>query len=331
MLSAEDLQHWYGKRRVLELERLELAPGSITAVVGPNGSGKSTLLRILACVEVPGRGRLTWNGRPVAGSADRQAARRAITLVEQHPFLFRGRVRQNLEYALALHGIRGADGARRAADALDRLGIAELADREARGLSEGEIQKVAIARALALRPAVLLLDEPTSAADPRSAQRLYQVVEEERQRGTAICFASHQLEDAYRWSRHVLALSDGRASPVTPENLFRSVIPEGAGPHVVRAGPLELQVFTDRSGPVTLAIPPEDIVVSRAPLRSSARNQFAGRVTRISDDGRGGVTLRVDVGTELTVRITRAALEDLNLTLDSPVVLSIKTMAVRVF
>jgi tungstate transport system ATP-binding protein len=332
MLSTEGLEHFYARRCVLQLDRLELDPGSVTAVVGPNGSGKSTLLRILACLEPPSRGRLTWQGRPIHTRADRHAARRAITLVEQHPLLFRGTARENLVHALALHGVRGADADRRSAEAIELLGIGELAEREARDLSEGETQKVAIARALALQPAVLLLDEPASAADPRSALRLYQVFEDERRKGTAICFASHQVEDAYRWANRLLALTEGRASPVTPENHFRTVIPEtGAGPCNVRAGPLELQIVTDRTGPATVAIPPDDILVSAAPLRSSARNQFSGRVTRISEDTRGGVTLRVDVGTELTVRVTRAALEELGLTLGSPVVLTVKAMAVRVF
>lgn len=332
MLSTEGLEHFYAKRRVLQLDRLELDPDAVTAVVGPNGSGKSTLLRILACVEEPSRGRLTWQGRPIQTGADRRAARRSITLVEQHPLLFRGTARENLVHALSLHGVRGAEAERRSAEAMDRLGIGELAEREARGLSEGEAQKVAIARALALQPAVLLLDEPASAADPRSALRLYQVFEHERRKGTAICFASHQVEDAYRWASRLLALTEGRASTVTPENHFRTVIPEtGAVPCVVRAGPLELQVVTDRTGPATVAIPPDDILVSTAPLRSSARNHFAGRVTRISEDARGGATLRVDVGTELTVRVTRAALEELGLTLGSPVVLTVKAMAVRVF
>jgi molybdopterin-binding protein len=100
---------------------------------------------------------------------------------------------------------------------------------------------------------------------------------------------------------------------------------------VVRAGPLEIVVVTDRAGPATLAVPPDDVIVSPAPLRTSVRNQFEGRVVSISDDGRGHVRLTVDVGTELVARITPAALGDLKLTVGSPVVLGIKAMAVRVF
>ncbi len=331
MLSLRDVEHTYGGRRVLAIPELDLAPGSVAAVVGPNGAGKSTLLRVLACVETPAKGTVLLDGRPLRSAADRRRARLKITLVEQRPLLFAGTVRRNLEYALALHRARGAEATTRSGEALARLGVGELLERDARALSEGEVQKVAIARALALQPDVLLLDEPASAADASSAAALYRVLDTERRRGVALCFASHQLEDAYRWSDRLLALTEGQASPVTPENLFRVEIPPGSGMRTVRAGPLTLQVYTEKSGPAIVALPPDDIVVSTQPLHSSARNEFSGRIRRISEDSRGGVTLTVDVGVDLVARITHAALAELGLTIGAPVVLSIKTMAVRVF
>ncbi len=331
MLSLRQVEHAYAGRRVLAIQEFDLEAGSVAAVVGPNGAGKSTLLRVLACVEVPAKGMVLLDGRPLRTATDRQRARLKITLVEQRPLLFAGSVRRNLEYALGLHGVRGAEAATRVGDAVARLGVGELVERDAKALSEGEVQKVAIARALALRPDVLLLDEPASAADPASAAALYRVLEEERGRGAALCFASHQLEDAYRWSDRLLALTDGQASPVTPENLFRAEIPPGEGTRTVRAGPLTLQVYTEKQGSAIIALPPDDIVVSTEPLHSSARNEFTGRIRRISEDGRGGVTLTVDVGVDLVAHITHAALADLALTIGAPVVLSIKTMAVRVF
>lgn len=331
LLSLRDVEHAYGGRRVLAIREFDLERHSVAAIVGPNGAGKSTLLRLLACVEAPDQGTVSLDGEPLRTAADRRRARQRITLVEQRPLLFAGSVRDNLAYALSLHGIRGPDAATRIARALDRSAVNDLGSRDARALSEGELQKVAVARALALEPDVLLLDEPASAADPASTAALYRILETERARGVALCFASHQLEDAYRWSNRLLALTDGQASAITPENLFRVDIPAGGGARTVRAGPLALQVFTDKSGPAIVAIPPDDIVVSAEPLHSSARNEFRGRVRRISEDGRGGVTLTVDVGVDLVVRITHAALAELGLTVGSPVVLSIKTMAVRVF
>lgn len=331
MLSAAGLEHYYRGRRVLAVEAVEVQRGEVLAIVGPNGAGKSTLLRILALVEEPSRGRIFFQGRLVHSAADRRAARRHITLVEQQPWLFRGSVRGNIEFGLRLRGIRGSEAEERVDRSLALVGAEQLADRDSRELSQGEVQKVALARALAVEPEVLLLDEPTSGVDPRSSADLYRLFDTLRAQGTALCVASHQLEEAYRWADRIVSLAQGRLSAVTPENLFRTVIPEGTGARLVKAGPLELYVLTDRSGPATIAISPDDIVVSTEPLRSSARNQFAGRIVRVSDDGHGKVTLTVDVGTELVARLTAQAMSDLKLTVGSEVVLSVKTLAVRVF
>jgi tungstate transport system ATP-binding protein len=331
MLSARDVEHYYGHRRVLAVAEISVRPAELLAVVGPNGSGKSTLLRILACLEKPSRGTILWDGCPVQTPAQLKEIRRRVTLVEQHPWLFRGKVKDNVRFPLRLRGIDGSEADGRVRDSLAVLSLEELADRDIRELSEGEIQRVAIARALACGPQVLLLDEPTSAADPRSSAMLYRLLDRLRDRRVALCLASHQLEEAYRWADRVVALADGCLSPVTPENLFRTEIPEGSGIRRVKVGPLELYVFSARSGPATIAIPPDDILVSTGPFQSSARNQFTGRVLKISDNGRGQITLTVDVGTELVARITRQALDELQLTVGSPVVLTVKTMAVRVF
>jgi tungstate transport system ATP-binding protein len=314
MLEALGIEHAYAGRTVLSIDAFELERGTVTALVGPNGSGKSTLLRLLAFLERPRTGAILLDGGLVVGRRERQAARRRVTMVEQHPYLFSGNVRRNLLYALALHGVRG-----------------EPAARPARELSAGETQRVAVARALALKPSVLLLDEPAGVTDRAATAQLYQVLEEERAQGTTLCRASHQLEDAYRWSDRLVALAEGEASRVTPENLFRTDVPDGSGTKTVRVGPLQVQVVTDKSGPSTIAVPADEILVSLEPLRSSARNEFRGKVKRIGDDGRGGVSLMVDVGVDLAARITPRALEELGIELGSEVVLTVKAMAVRVF
>lgn len=330
MLSVRDVVRSYGGRQVLAIDRLDLTPGTATALVGPNGAGKSTLLRILAMLERPDSGTVFLDQRPVVNDSDRRRGRRIVTLVEQRPLLFHGTVLANLRYALGLHGITGATADRRARDALDRLGVQPLADREGRALSDGETQRVAVARAVALAPQALLLDEPLSAADRAAERELHGCLTSLAEAGVAICVASHRIEDAFRWSDRVLSLAGGRLSPATPENLFRAVLPPGPPERSVRIGPLDLHLVTERTGPVTIVIPPDDIVVSLAPSASSARNQFRGRVTRIGDDGRGTVTLSVDVGLDLVVRITHTSLDQLGIALGSEVSLAVKTMAVRV-
>jgi tungstate transport system ATP-binding protein len=331
MLSATHLRHTYGGRPVLTVERLTLERGSITALAGPNGSGKSTLLRVLAFLERPASGTITLDGVAVRSSGAYRRARRRVTLVEQVPYLFSASVLDNVVYGLRLRGLARPDAQARAGQALERVQSAGLARRHAWELSEGERQRVALARALALDPDVLLLDEPAGAVDRAAAAQLHRILREERARGAAVCFASHHLEDAYRWSDGILGLTDGHLGAVTPENLFRATLPEGSGSKVADVGPIRVVVVTDRSGPVTLAIPPHDVLVSHASLHSSARNEFVGPVVRISDHDGDMVTLTVDAGVDLAARITRSAMRELDIHVGTRVVLTVKALAVQVF
>ena len=329
VLELRGVRHRYDGRVVLDLERFAVPPGALIAIVAPNGAGKSTLLRLLALLERPSEGAVLLDGRP----AD-LALRRRVTLVEQRPVLLRGTTRQNLEFGLRVRGIRRTEVNRLVDNVAGRLGITPLLDRRRHELSDGEVQRIAVARALAVEPDVLLLDEPASSADRAAAQSLYHALAEERaRRPLAVCLASHQLEDAYRWADDVRALADGRLSPVTPENLFRIELPVGAPGDLkhVRVGNVEIAALTDKSGPAILAVPPTDILVSREPLTSSARNVFCGRVTRLVHQRGGAVHVTADVGVELVAVVTEDAARDLGLTPGSPVAFAFKASAVRVF
>src|SRR5438093_973951 len=246
MLELVAVRHRYDGRVVLDIERFAVAPGSGVAIVGPNGSGKSTLLRLLALLERPSEGEVRLDGVAVAGAGPR----RRITLVEQRPVLLRGTVRENLEFGLQVRGIRRTEVNSRVDSVAGRLGITPLLHRRRHELSDGEVQRVAVARALAVEPDVLLLDEPASSADRAAALTLYRTLAEERaRRPLAVCLASHQLEDAYRWADDVRALADGRLSPVTPENLFRVDLTTAESGDLKRAGvgPVEIAAMTDKS------------------------------------------------------------------------------------
>jgi tungstate transport system ATP-binding protein len=337
MLELVAVRHRYDNRLVLDLERFTVPPGAAIAIVGPNGSGKSTLLRLLALLERPTEGTVLWDGAVASGRdapRARAAVRRRVTLVEQRPVLFRGTVRENVEFGLRVRGA-GRAALRRVTDAVAaRLGITPLLDRRRHELSDGEVQRVAVARALAVEPDVLLLDEPVSSADRAAAHTLYRALHEERaRRQLAICLASHQLEDAYRWADDVRALTDGRLSPVTPENLFRVELPATGIGDLKHApvGAIEIAAVTDKTGPAILAVAPTDIFVSREPLASSARNVFSGRVTKLARQRPGTVHVAADVGVELVAVVTEEAARALALTPGSPVVFSFKASAVRVF
>ncbi len=335
MIELRAVRHRYGPRLVLELPTFIVPAGGRVAIVGHNGAGKSTLLRILALLEPPTEGCVALDGRPVIGRRDTARARRRVTLVEQRPLLLRGTVRDNIAYGLRARGVPAERLRRAVAESAERAGVTPLLARRRSELSDGEIQRVAVARALAVRPDVLLLDEPASSADRAAVRALLDALEaERRERALTVCLASHQLEDAYRWTDDIRALADGRLSPVTPENLFRVTLPDGGtdGVKHVRVGAADLAVLTERSGHAVLAIGPTDILVSTAPVAASARNVFAGHVTRVARPRplEGAVRVTADVGIELTAVVTEEAIRELALVPGRAVVFTFKASAVRV-
>ncbi|APV48822.1 ABC transporter ATP-binding protein [Betaproteobacteria bacterium GR16-43] len=187
--------------------------GAMPAVIlGANGAGKSVLLRVLHGLIAPTSGSVTWSGaneRP-----------RAQAMVFQRPVLLRRPALANIEYALAVNGIGGAERTARAREALERVGLSHLAHRQARVLSGGEQQRLALARASALRPRVLFLDEPTSSLDPTASADVERIVGEIRAGGTAIVMTTHNLGLAKRVAGEILFLHAGRLVERAPAQSF---------------------------------------------------------------------------------------------------------------
>jgi molybdopterin-binding protein len=331
LIELDDVEQRYGERTVLRIPSLRVRRGARLAVIGPNGSGKTTLLRLVAFLEPAAAGTVRFDGAVVREPGERRRARLRATLVEQRPFLFRGTVLDNVAWGVVARGRprAAAEAAGRAALALLRSD--SLADRRAGALSEGEIQRVAVARALAVEPDLLVLDEPASGAD-RAAQHALEeaIAAAQARRSLTVVAASHQLEDAYRWADDLLVLHEGTPTPVSPENLFRVELAGGSGIQAVTIRGVAIEVLTDRAGPATLAIPPDEIVLSREPLHSSARNTLTGRVVRVAEQGQA-MRVTIDAGLPLVALVTRRSFEDLGLGVGAAVVASFKSVAVRVF
>jgi tungstate transport system ATP-binding protein len=179
-LRAEGLGFAAGGVRILHDVSLTIEPGAPTLVVGPNGAGKSVLLRLLHGLLAPTEGRVAWSGLP--GAAARRQA-----MVFQRPVLLRRSVLANAAYPLRLAGLGRAERDARARDALELVGLGPLADRPARRLSGGEQQRLALARAAALRPEVLFLDEPCASLDPAATRAVEEIVAALAMRGTRWC------------------------------------------------------------------------------------------------------------------------------------------------
>jgi tungstate transport system ATP-binding protein len=187
-------------------------------VVGPNGAGKTTLLRILAFLLRPDEGRIAFRGFELAALGPPLDLRRSVTLVMQEPYFFSGTVLQNAEYGLRARGVEKGASRRRAQEALDRVGLIGLASQKARTLSGGEGKRLAVARAVAVEPEVLLLDEPTADVDEKNLARIEALILElHREKGTTVILSTHDRNQGSRLSTQVLPLSGGRiAEGVSP-------------------------------------------------------------------------------------------------------------------
>jgi tungstate transport system ATP-binding protein len=196
-----------GEVRIIADISLKLGAGR-TALLGPNGAGKSTLLRLMHGLLKPSTGHLVWP----------QILTQAM--VFQRPIMLRTTALANIEYGLALRGIAAAERSQRAHAALQRVGLPDLAPRQARKLSGGEQQRVALARAWALDPQVLFLDEPTASLDPASSREVERIIHEIAASGTKIVMTTHNLGQAHRIADEVVYLEDGRLLEQTPADEF---------------------------------------------------------------------------------------------------------------
>lgn len=202
-LRVERLSFLREGRALLDQVSFTLAKGGITLVIGPNGAGKSLLLRLCHGLIVPSHGAVHW-----ALPAGAIAGRRRHAMVFQRPVMLRRSVRANLLHALAATGFAERD--RRADTALARFGLADLAERPARLLSGGEQQRLAMARAWALEPEVMFLDEPSSHLDPGATRQIETMIAALAAEGMTILMTSHDLGQVRRLADRVLFLCAGQ-------------------------------------------------------------------------------------------------------------------------
>lgn len=204
-MEARRVLIWRSGRYLLNDVSISVAARSgITVLLGPNGAGKSLLVRVLADLVRPDQGIVTWAG----SQPDRQRSNR-IGFVFQKPVLLQRSVEANISYALAVSGTPRAARARRVAAALATARLTHLAGQPAWLLSGGEQQKLALARARACHPEMLILDEPSSNLDPASTAAIEQALVNERDAGTSILFITHDIAQARRLADRVILMNKG--------------------------------------------------------------------------------------------------------------------------
>ena len=215
-LRLVDVSYVAGGRRIIDQVSLDLAAGPSTIVLGANGAGKSVLMRLMHGLLAPSEGSVAWHG------LNASRARRMQAMVFQRPIMLRRSALKNILYALDLAGVAPGEREALASEALQSVGLSHLAHRPARVLSGGEQQRLALARAWALHPEVLFLDEPTASLDPSATREIESVIRAFDAAGTKIVMATHNLGQAKRVGDEVLFIHEGRVAEHSPIEKFFS-------------------------------------------------------------------------------------------------------------
>ena len=212
-LEIRNLRKSYGRAQILKEINLSVEKGDILGLIGPTGSGKSTLLRLIDLLEEPSRGAIILEGRAVSGRPEKEriAARRRMAMVFQKPVMFKSNVLDNVTFGLMVRGEGQAEEREeKARAALQAVGLSGYESRDANTLSGGEMQRIALARAIVLEPDLLLLDEPTANLDPRSASAIDSLLQSLAGGRTAVILATHNMMQCRNLADRVAVLVEGR-------------------------------------------------------------------------------------------------------------------------
>jgi len=328
---------------------LDIAPGEYFVVLGPTGAGKTVLLETIAGLYRPKRGRILADGEEITAAPPE---RRGIGFVYQDYVLFPHlSVEENVAFGLHMQRQESEVIRKRVAEISALLGIAHLLHRRPDTLSGGEKQRAALARALAVEPRLLLLDEPLSALDPETREGLQrELARLHRELGASTLHVTHDFEEAIALGDRIAVLNEGQVVQVgSPEEIFRKpasefvarfvgtrnifqgkVLSGEDGHQALSLDGIRIAVVTDLTGRAHGSIRPEDIIISREPLRSSARNSFRGRIVDIA--ARGTLTyVTARVPPNFTCAITRRSLEEMELREGLEIYIAFKASAVHIF
>lgn len=212
LYRAANLDRFFGGRRVLNVPDFSIERKKIYALIGANGAGKTTLLNILAFLDRPSSGVLQFCGDDVGyGKGQLLRLRRRVVLLDQYPILFTRSVWKNVEFGLKVRGVSSKKRLRRVQEVLELVEMQEFSQADARTLSGGETKRVALARALAIEPEVLLCDEPTANVDLKNQETILGILKRlNSEQKTSIIMATHYLSQSRRLAHHVLLLDNGK-------------------------------------------------------------------------------------------------------------------------
>jgi tungstate transport system ATP-binding protein len=352
VLTAENLKVELGGMPVLHIPSFSLNDKEVVTVVGPNGSGKTTLLLTLACLLKPSSGRISYRGEVLDSHDAVFWFRRNISMAFQDPLLFDTTVYKNVAAGLRLRGLSKDDSKDRVLKYLKMFGIEHLANRSARKLSGGESQRTSLARAFAIEPEIIFLDEPFSALDPPTRHALVHDLDKVlSETGTTTVMATHV--EALNQSGRIIVMNGGRivqhGSPsVIMDNPLDEFVARFVGMETILGG----KVLECKNGFLTISVSgkqiyalgqgkpeeevnccvrPENILVETRENSGTGenRNVFAGQIMHVYSMG-PFLKLSLDCGFPLISLVTRNAFADMGLAEGKQIYASFKPASVHV-
>lgn len=353
LLRVENIRQVYGGVEILNDINLSLDRGEVFALIGPTGCGKTTLLKLIDLLEKPSSGNIYFDEIDVTyNENDRLSARRRMALVQQKPIVFSLKVYDNVAIGLKWRGISKDFIREKVEQSLDLVGMADYTDRDAKTLSGGETQRIALARALVVEPELLLLDEPTANLDPNSASKIEEIIEHVIvEYGISVFMTTHDMIQGQRLSHKVGVLMEGRMLQMgKPDEIFNSPsskeVAEFVGIDNILAGTIDKKdgelVDVKVTGGIISAISnydlgesvyslirPEDITLSLVKEGGSARNVFGGAIIKFATLG-SLVHIEVGCGFTLFVVVTAKSAIDMGLEVGTQVFVSFKATAIKV-
>lgn len=348
MISVKDITCRLGEFK-LHPVNLELQMGDYWTLLGPTGSGKSVLLSIIAGLIQPDNGRVLKDGRDITSVAPEK--RRFSMMVQDFALFPHLTVSENIAFPLRVRHQPKDDIDRTVKAMAERLGVSYLLRRRLKGLSGGEKQRVALARALVVTPDLLLLDEPLSALDQMTKRDLMEELRDlHREYRIPVLHVTHDFEEGLTLGNRMAVIHKGEiiqkgtpeilsSQPATPliaafigiKNIFKGLIEVRSATPIFRKNGVVFEIPSGRPGEGVVAIPSEDIVLSTAPVKSSARNTLKGEVKELrSRPPLMDVLLEVQ-GLSLTATVTVKTIEKMGIRPGMPLLATFKVASVKVF
>lgn len=321
----------YAQKTVLDIESLDIEKGSITALLGPNGAGKTTLLSILAFLTSPTSGKLRYRDLNVRfAESALQPLRKEVVLISQNPIMFSKSVYKNMEFGLKIRGIKPEKRKEKILKNLELVGMESLVNARAHRLSGGETQRIAIARALALSPKVILCDEPLANVDSQNQAVIINLLAQINQgKGISIIFTSHDALWAKNLADNTIFLDNGKPSALALENIFSGMMEKDAqGNSVCVLGPdVRIAVPGSVSGRVRVSIDPARIQLLTGP--KPGLHSISGIISQLGGE-KAGVRVIVNAKIPITVLLSHELYEKLRPKINDKVWLNIPKKFIRV-